>query len=228
MLVTNALWDLAVGRRCLACDQAGPAWCDRCLRSVVDLHERRTPFGHGVVAAARYAGQVRTAVVAYKEHGHLALAAPLGRLLAAALAEARPGGGLAGAAIVPVPSSTAATRLRGNDHARRIARQAGVRSGMTTLTALRWGRPITDQAGLTASERRHNVAGAMVASAPRKPGSAALVVDDIMTTGATVDEAFQALTSVGWRVAGVSVVAAVDARRALAPHLPLRYREGKN
>ena len=222
MHLANSLWDLAVGRRCLTCDRAGPAWCDLCLRSVVDIHSRQSPGGAGVAAAARYDGPVRTAVVAYKEHGHLALAVPLGRLLAGALASGRPSAVGVRPAIVPIPSTGAATRTRGNDHARRLARQAGALSGVSTVKALRWGRPIRDQAGLTASERRLNVAGAMVARPPRAANSVALLVDDIMTTGATLDEGTRALTSAGWVVAGVSVVAAVDARRALAPRDPLR------
>jgi predicted amidophosphoribosyltransferase len=87
---------------------------------------------------------------------------------------------------------------------------------------------ISDQAGLTARERRRNVSDAMVARPPAGSDAAALLVDDIMTTGATLDEGYRALTSAGWLVGGVAVVAAVDARRALAPRHPLRYREGKN
>lgn len=220
--LANSLWDLAVGRRCLTCDRVGPPWCDRCLRSVVDIHTRQTPGGARVVAAARYSGSVRTAVVAYKEHGHLALAVPLGRLLAGALAPGRPSAFGARTAIVPIPSTRAATRMRGNDHACRLARQAGALSGVSAMKALRWASPINDQAGLSASERRLNVAGAMVAKPPRATSSVALVVDDIMTTGATLDEGTRALTSAGWVVASVSVVAGVDDRRALAPRDPLR------
>jgi predicted amidophosphoribosyltransferase len=49
-----------------------------------------------------------------------------------------------------------------------------------------------------------------------------LLVDDVMTTGATLDEGVRALESAGWHVVGVSVVASVDARSALAPGDRLR------
>jgi predicted amidophosphoribosyltransferase len=228
MQIGSALWDLAVGRRCLACGQTGPPWCDRCLAAVVDVHSRHTPGGVGVLAAARYAGPVRSAVVAYKERGHLTLAVPLGRLLAVALPTDPRWRGRSRTVLVPIPSSRAATRLRGHDHARRLAQQAGAHAGVPTVRTLRWRRVISDQAGLTARERRRNVSDAMVARPPAGSDAAALLVDDIMTTGATLDEGHRALTSAGWLVGGVAVVAAVDARRALAPRHPLRYREGKN
>lgn len=174
------------------------------------------------MAATRYGGSVRTAVVHHKEQGQLALAVPLGRLLAAAT---RVEGAVIGRrqlALVPVPSTRASSRARGHDHARRLAKAAGAVRAMPVQSSLRWARPVNDQAGLSAQLRRENVEGAMIAAPPTRTGSigptgpAAWLVDDVMTTGATLDEGVRALRAAGWEVLGASVVAAVDARSALA------------
>lgn len=222
MSIATALCDLALGRRCLQCEEAGPPWCDGCLDAVLEVHQRRTPSGRIVVAAARYEVSVQQAVLSHKEHGQLALSRPLGRLLAAAAFGATVRGDAVQPVLVPVPSTRAASRLRGQDHARRLARSAAAVTGAGTQWALAWGRPVNDQAGLSVQGRRDNVGEAMRAAPPRRWRSAAWIVDDVMTTGATLDEAARALTASGWVVAGISVVAAVDSRRALARRDGLR------
>lgn len=205
--------DLAVGRRCLGCGQAGETWCEPCLRGVLDVHRCETPDARTVVAASHYGGAVRTAIVHHKEQGQLALSAPLGRLLAAAISVDEWSATPVGPVLIPVPSTRAASRSRGHDHARRLARAVGAVRSMPVEPSLRWGRAVKDQAGLSARMRRENVRGAMVAAEPAIPGSPAWLVDDVLTTGATLDEGARSLLSAGWRVVGVSVVAAVDARR---------------
>lgn len=218
----SALLDLAVGRRCLGCSDVGPSWCDECLRRAVDVHHRETPCSVAVVAGARYRGTVRAAIIGHKEHGQLALATPLGRLLAAALIAGGNAAPSAGAVLIPVPSTRSATRARGQDHAHRVARRAGSFAGLSAMAALRWERPVRDQSGLSVLDRRTNVSGAMVASPPTAAGAPAVLVDDVMTTGSTLDEGRRALTMAGHRVVQVCVVAAVDTQRTLAPSDRLR------
>ncbi|MFF8955704.1 ComF family protein [Streptomyces sp. NPDC014894] len=103
--------------------------------------------------------------------------------------------------LVPVPSARRAVRARGHDAARRIARSAAAELRRTgtparALPVLRQRRGIADQSGLTARERVENLAGALEAA----PGSARLLaggrtvlVDDLMTTGASLAEAARAL-----------------------------------
>lgn len=217
-----ALLDLAVGRRCLDCDQIGSPWCDVCLRSAIAVHRRSTPGGSVVQAAAHYRGSVRAAVITYKEHGHLALATPLGRLLAAAVLAGIGEAPVSTVLLVPVPSTRAATRSRGHDHAYRLARRSAAAVGVSAKAVLNWGRPVSDQSTLSVLDRSQNVSGAMVARPPAVPGAPVVLVDDVMTTGATLDEGLRALTSTGYRVVSTCVVAAVDAQRALAPADHLR------
>jgi predicted amidophosphoribosyltransferase len=156
-----------------------------------------------VIAAGRYEGALRDAVLAYKERGRRDLGVPLASLLGAAVRAHD----LPGAVLVPIPSSAGARRARGGDHVLRLSRRVG---GCTS--ALRLIRAVQDSAGLDAAARAENLAGAFAARPPRLPGAAALLVDDIITTGATLGDATRALTHSGWLVAGAAVVAATPLR----------------
>ncbi|MEE1937828.1 phosphoribosyltransferase family protein [Streptomyces sp. TRM 70361] len=189
-----------------------------------------------VYAALPYADEVRAVLLAHKERGALRLAAPLGSVLAAsvrAVADAAaekaagPGPGTGPAAadaepllLVPVPSARRAVALRGHDPVRRVALAAAgeLRRGgrpARVLAVLRQRRPVADQAGLTARQRAANLAGAL--EVPAGAGRLAaegpvVVVDDLVTTGASLAEAARALSGAGGRVVGAAVVAAAAGR----------------
>lgn len=196
--------------------------CARCRAALSGAAPRRVrpepePAGLPVThAAARYADEVRAALLAHKERGALALTRPLGEALAGAVRAglreaARPGsGGLVGPVhgdrgavlLVPVPSAPRAVRARGHDPALRIARAAaGVlrRQGVpaSVLPALRQRRGVADQSELDARQRLANLAGAL-AVAPGcgrllLRGGQVVLVDDLMTTGASLAEAARAV-----------------------------------
>lgn len=127
--------------------------------------------------------------------------------------------------LVPVPSSRRAVAARGHDSTRRIARAAARRlrreggSPVRVAAVLRQGREVADQAGLGARERVSNLAGALVAV----PGARGLLaagrvvlVDDLMTTGASLAAAAAAVRTCGGTVAGAAVVAAPASARCKA------------
>jgi predicted amidophosphoribosyltransferase len=114
--------------------------------------------------------------------------------------------------LVPVPSTPAVARARGGDHVARLARVAARYTGTRTVGALRLGRPVYDSAGLSRSDRARNVHRAMLAAAPARPQRRAVIVDDIVTTGATLREAARALEAAGWAVCAGAVVAATARR----------------
>jgi predicted amidophosphoribosyltransferase len=202
----EALTDLVLPQCCVACGRAVRSLCTECRPAgPVRLDLAGVP----VVAAGEYAGAVRVALLAYKERGRRDLAGPLGGLLAGTLCAAPP------AALVPVPCSAAIARGRGGDHVLRLARVAARRLGARVAAPLHLARSVQDSAGLGRCERARNVHRAMAAAPPGRTGAAAVVVDDIVTTGATLREAVRALEAAGWIVRGAGVVAAT-ARRPLA------------
>ena len=210
------LLDLVLPRDCAGCGVPGRtlcAPCSRVLQGASPFAHRPSPAPAGLpplTAAAAYDGLVRALLLAHKEHGRVGLAGPLGRALATAAAVHGPG-----VVVVPVPSSRAAVRARGHDHARRLASGAARALGLRSAALLVPVRAVADQSGLGAASRADNLAGALRARRGLS-GVEVLVVDDVVTTGATLAEAARALTVAGARVRGAAVVAAT-ARRRPAP-----------
>jgi predicted amidophosphoribosyltransferase len=203
-----ALADLVLPRCCVGCGRPGPSLCQRCGPQD---RVRLDVAGLSLVAAGAYSGPLRAALIAYKERGRRDLAGPLGELLARSVALCP------SAVLVPVPCAARAARARGGDHVLRLARVAARSSAGRVVTPLRLARSVQDSAGLGLCDRAANLSGAMAATAPPDPGAGAVVVDDIVTTGATLREAARALDAAGWTVRGAAVVAATERRGSRSP-----------
>lgn len=224
----DAVLDLLLGGRCVGCERPGRALCAACagLLPAVAVPVRPDPAPPGLAACfavAAYDGVVRAMVLAHKERGLLALARPLGALLARSVAAAGDGGGHP-VVVVPVPSRPGAARARGHDPLGAIAVAAarelrGTRGGRVEVARLLVSRGgVRDQAGLDAAARAANLAGSMACPAARLRRLAGrrvrlVLADDVLTTGATAREAQRALESTGLEVCGVATVAATVRRR---------------
>jgi predicted amidophosphoribosyltransferase len=226
--VLVAVTDLVLPDGCPGCEtRALPPACPACLSLLDDIPQQRAPdpLPGGLPvpwSTAPYAGALRAMLVAHKERGRLALAAPLGAALArASLAAASRGDVPTHLVLVPVPSNPRAVRVRGHDPMLRIARRAARwlrANGVVANVAqpLQHARRVADQSGLTSVERAANLTGAMVAtprSALRLAGSLVVVVDDVVTTGATLTEAVRACRAAGLTIRGTAVVAATQRRQ---------------
>ncbi|CAL4860515.1 phosphoribosyltransferase family protein [Microbacterium sp. MM2322] len=195
---------------CAGCDLADRDLCEPCREQLrASARVRQLPGGLEVRSALVFDGVAARVIRSFKEDGRTGLARPLG----IALREAWPAG-LDGVPVA-VPASRSSMRRRGYAPVVLAARRAGWRP----FPLLSVARATADQRSLTRDGRAANLAGAMRArpsAAERLRGRAVVLVDDVVTTGATLEEATRALTAAGVAVAGAVTIAAT----------PLRHRPG--
>jgi len=203
---------------CVRCGDALPSWrtggplCARC--------RRRTPRFVIARSAGVYEGSLRTILHAFKYEGRRLLAAPLGRLMRDAGSDV-----LAGAdAVVPVPLHPIRAWQRGFNQADDLACQLG----LPVWRALRRCRHGPPQAALPAARRHANVRTAYAPSwrfryrsTRARPPSIVILVDDVMTTGATVEACSRVLMEGGVRSVRVLTVARAVAGPRSPPLRPL-------
>lgn len=225
--------DLAVPRPCPGCGGPEP-WCSGCAATLdarprlVLLPEPTLDAAAGtalppVRAIARYAGPVRAAILAGKEHGRTDLPDRLGTAIGRSLLRLRRMGVLpADCWIVPAPSRRAAARRRGGDPVTAMAVAAAVtmaRAGVAAGVApcLHTGGRARDSVGLDAAGRVANLAGRIrFRERAGPPGGAAVVlVDDVVTTGATLLASVAALHAQGIEVAGLLALSAAAPWRSV-------------
>lgn len=214
---------LVLPTACPGCGRADVPLCPDCRARLAGPGR---PVGPGATstprtwAVAAYEGSVRECLVAWKDHGRHDLgpvvAAALRRAVTAALAEVPVEAGPV--LLVPAPSARAAVRRRGADLLALAAQDvAGTlrRSGraVTAAAALRPRRRVADQAGLSATTRSANVAGAFTATGVGVAGATCVLLDDVVTTGSTLREGTRALEAAGGHVAAAAVVAVTRLRR---------------
>lgn len=224
-MLSEAL-DLVLPPRCAGCAELAAPLCAGCRQLLAGLardpasqvHPWPPPPGWpGCTAALTYEGLAARLVTEYKDGGRRDLAAVLAVPLAHALRVARDGlGDPAGVVVVAVPSSPAARRARGDRPvADLVARAAAALDPPAPVRSpLRVGRRVADQAGLGAAARRANLHGALgpTRRGPAVAGRPCLVVDDVVTSGATLAEARRALLALGASEVALAALAATPRR----------------
>jgi predicted amidophosphoribosyltransferase len=230
----DALADLVLPSECAGCAAGRVSLrygvCAGCAADLAALRPsvaRPTPPPPGLpmcIALGEYAGPLRGALVAYKDRGRHGLARPLGALLAEAVAVAAMAHGdrAPPVLLVPVPDTAAAARRRHGDHLRRLTRYAAARlqsAGWTVAVAhpLRaLPRPDSatlDRAGRAAAADAFRVRPRRAAALRRLPtGTALVLLDDVMTTGATLAAVSARLGESGVPVRAAATLAATRRR----------------
>ncbi len=221
----STLVDLVLPRTCPGCGRADP-WCADCARLLSGRPRRvlppHTEFDSGLPPAyslSQYRGPVRQAIIDGKERGRRDLPGRLGGALGVGL------GLLVSIAVlyepiwlVPAPTSPSAARRRGGDPVIQMARSAavllaglGVEAGVAPC--LYTGRGARDSVGLSAAARLVNLDGRVRWRAGSAPphGRAVVLIDDVLTTGATAATAAQVLRVHGHSVQAVVTIASVPA-----------------
>ena len=155
-----------------------------------------------VAASGEHADVLRLTIVGWKEEGRTSLLRPLAHLLASSVVLVT-GASPAPVVLVPVPTSRRSRLARGADVVDQLACAAagllhGAGADVTVRQALRVARRTADQSGLGARDRARNLAGAFALRSDQGLADGhVVVVDDIVTTGATIAEAVRALTAAG-------------------------------
>jgi len=212
--VKTAFLDLLLPLRCLGCGREGDLICPSCRQSLprirLPLCQRcgatagegnlcRLCINHpltidGIRSVFLFQGTVRQAILQLKYKHLKALATPLGELLNEYLSS-HP---LKGEALVPVPLHPKRLRERGYNQASLLAQELGKLVGLPVVEdmLIRVQDSVPQARTKSALERRHNVQG--VFTCPRSlEGKQILLVDDVCTTGATLDACAIALKAAG-------------------------------
>lgn len=183
--------------------------CARCWREVAEARDLPAPAeGLRTAAIGPHDGALRQVVHALKYDGRRSLVRPLGALLRQRARAVLAGADLA----VPVPLHPARLRARGFNQAAALAAHLG----LPVIPALRRCRRTRAQADLPAQERHANVRGAFAATrrARAVDGRVVVLVDDVYTTGATVEACAAVLREVGAREVRVVTATRVAPPRA--------------
>ncbi|HYI51872.1 MAG TPA: phosphoribosyltransferase family protein [Microbacterium sp.] len=200
---------LVIPVACAGCDEPDVALCEAC-GILVRPRVTRSPAGAPVWSGLAFEGVPARVVRALKEDGRTGLARDLAPALRAAVDAAVAASPRSDdrVVMVPIPTSRAAYRRRGYRVAELVARRAGLRVTRLLETA----RTTADQRGLDRAARRLNVAGSLRARGAE--GARVVVIDDVVTTGATLEEAVRALRAGGAEVIGAATIAATARRGA--------------
>lgn len=208
--------DLALPASCAGCRREGAALCRDCAPAL-DVRLHAAPGAEiGLPAdlpapllqlewCAPFTGVTRRALHALKYDGERRLAPLLGAAIARRWARAGAGGEL----LVPVPASPDRVRERGYDQAALLAQEAARRLRLPAIRAVERTRATTAQFDLDRAARAANLGGAFRAVPGRQPaivGRWVVLVDDVVTTGATLAACAVALLDAGAAaVSGVAV-----------------------
>lgn len=193
---------------CAGCGEPDVSVCASCRTALPGSILTRTVSGVPVYSAVPYAGTAKRMLLALKRDGRVDAAPVLGGWLSDAVEAALDDATGESIELAAVPASRASRRTRGFVPVHLIVRRAG----FTAPRVLSWARRPRDQIGLGRVERRENLTGAVTARGAARRRF--IIVDDVVTTGATLDECIRALRQAGAEIVACATVASTPKHTA--------------
>lgn len=198
--------ELLLPQSCAGCGAAGSRLCAECRTKLRQLPMRvSTPVDPlaPVWALAPYSGVHRQVILAMKERGRTDIRKEIGAVIQAAIHYLIARGELPrDLVLVPAPTRRRNARLRGGDPVTHICNA----TNFPVLACLEHGNNVRDSVGLTPAQRRANLAHGIDLRSVQKIPQKVLLIDDVVTTGATGEASASVLRSAGAQVTGVLVV----------------------
>jgi len=200
--------------RCFGCRELGYSICSQC-RKLWNPHLYRTKvLNLTVYSAIPYSPVAKNILVAAKEHSIKSADQLVLDALRASLHELFQNN--SSCTLVPIPSGRSSNRRRGRDFINELATTVAKDFGVAVLPLLEHHRNIRDQSKLNISGRRENLAMALSIRPEfggNYLGESVVILDDLVTTGATINEANRALTRGGFKVQAAATACVALRRR---------------
>ena len=211
MHIFSELSQIVFPTRCYGCNALGVSICTSCRREWIPHYYRTHIDALNVHSAMLYTPTASKIILAAKENGLQGADDLLITAIIHVLNNARLDRGYF--TLVPIPSNKQSQRRRGRRFIVDLTQTISQTTGIGISDCLQVSRQVSDQSGLTKAERILNMQGAF----SLKPGvilrGDAILIDDVVTTGATLREAARALNSQGFLAFGsVSAVTACVAQ----------------
>lgn len=185
---------------CFGCKAIGIEICSNCRRYWNPHFYIQTISELKVYSAIRYSPVAKSILLGAKENSY----AVADKLMVNALMNCLhrlPSQVLRDATLMPIPGSKRAIRKRGRDFILELTKEVSIKSGIPMISGMQIERRLLDQSGLSAVDRKRNIYGAFTLDKNVQGISGEiLLVDDLVTTGATLLEAKRALNKSGFSV----------------------------
>lgn len=220
--IARATWNTLSPVRCAGCGRPDVVCCHSCLRELAPrIHHpalaiRRALFDIPVVAGTHYRGVVRRVVTSYKERGVSRLGQHLALPLRAAVTALHREVPVDGALVVCVPHSRSGWVKRGRNPTRDLVKRAGWAGALAPASALRLPAHIlgvSDSSNQKKRSRRERLSSPQLfVGGVEVTGRRVLLIDDVLTTGISLEHAARAIEARGGVVVGAAVLAATPTK----------------